>query len=70
MKILVVGSGAREHAIAKALDKTADVYTYMGRKNPGLAEISKEYEVADESDFENIIKFVEKFLLYTYNIFI
>ncbi|MBR0472439.1 MAG: phosphoribosylamine--glycine ligase [Methanosphaera sp.] len=59
MKILVVGSGAREHAIAKALDKTADVYTYMGRKNPGLAEISKEYEVADESDFENIIKFAK-----------
>lgn len=60
MKILVVGSGAREHAIAKALDKTADVYTYMGRKNPGLAEISKEYEVADESDFENIIRFAKE----------
>ena len=39
MKILMVGSGAREHAIAKALNKTADVYTYMGRKNPGLARI-------------------------------
>lgn len=60
MKILVVGSGAREHAIAKALDKTADVYTYMGRKNPGLAEISKEYEVADESDFDNIIRFAKE----------
>lgn len=59
MKILVVGSGAREHAIAKALDKTAEVYTYMGRKNPGLAEISKEYQVGDESDFENIIKFAK-----------
>ncbi len=60
MKILVVGSGAREHAIAKALDKTADVYTYMGRKNPGLAELSKEYEVADESDFDNIIRFAKE----------
>lgn len=59
MNILVVGSGAREHAIAKALDKTADVFTYMGRKNPGLARISKEYEVADESDFENIISFAK-----------
>ena len=57
MKILVVGSGAREHAIAKALDKTAEVYTYMGRKNPGLAKISKKYHVGDESDFSCIKKF-------------
>lgn len=60
MKILVVGSGAREHAIAKALDKTAEVYTYMGRKNPGLAKISKEYHVGDESDFKCIIEFAKK----------
>ena len=59
MNILVVGSGAREHAIAKALDKTADVYTYMGRKNPGLAKISKEYQVGDESDFGAIINFAK-----------
>lgn len=59
MKILVIGSGAREHAIAKALDKTADVYTYMGRKNPGLAKVSVEYMVDDESDFDKIIGFAK-----------
>ena len=32
MKILVVGSGAREHVIAKKLSENADVYTYkIGR---------------------------------------
>ncbi|MBE6488628.1 MAG: phosphoribosylamine--glycine ligase [Methanosphaera stadtmanae] len=60
MNILVIGSGAREHAIAKALDKTADVYTYMGRKNPGLARISKIYKVGDESDFDSIISFAKE----------
>ena len=60
MKILMVGSGAREHAIAKALNKTADVYTYMGRKNPGLARISKNYTVNDESNFNEIIKFAQE----------
>ncbi len=59
MKILVVGSGAREHAIAKTLSKNAEVYTYMGRKNPGLARISKEYVVGNESDFDEIIDFAK-----------
>ena len=59
MKILVIGSGAREHAIAKALSKNAEVYTYMGRKNPGLVGCSEEYLVGDESDFENIINFAK-----------
>jgi len=37
MKIWVVDSGASEHTIAKALDITEELYTYMARKNPGLA---------------------------------
>jgi len=40
MKILVVDSGAHEHKIAKILDKTEELYIYLRRKNPGLAEIS------------------------------
>jgi len=59
MKILVIGSGAREHAIAKALNKNSEVYTYMGRKNPGLVACSEDYLVGDESDFDNIISFAK-----------
>ncbi len=59
MKILVIGSGAREHIIAKTLAKTAEVYAYMSKKNPGLIEVSEDYIVGDESDFDNIVKFAK-----------
>lgn len=57
MKILVVDSGETEHTIAK--DKTEELHTYMGRKNPGLTKISKLFHVGDESDFSCIIKFTK-----------
>ena len=51
MKVLLVGNGAREHAIAEAIKKgKADLYAYMSRKNPGIAALCKEFEVGDTSD--------------------
>ena len=35
MKILVVGTGAREHAIV-ILSKNAELYSIMSNKNPGI----------------------------------
>ncbi len=59
MKILVIGSGAREHIIAKTLSKTADVFAYMSKKNPGLVAVSEKYIVDDESDFDKIVEFAK-----------
>lgn len=56
MKILVVGTGAREHAICKAIGKNAELYSIMSNKNPGIARISK-YKISDENDIKTVKKF-------------
>jgi len=49
-KVLLIGSGGREHAIAKALyDSGAKIYAVMKHKNPGIAKLSKDYIIGDDS---------------------
>ncbi|MGF7117371.1 phosphoribosylamine--glycine ligase [Methanobacterium oryzae] len=56
MKILVVGTGAREHAICKAIEGNAELYSLMSNKNPGIARISK-YQIGSENDIELVKKY-------------
>ncbi|HVE94277.1 MAG TPA: phosphoribosylamine--glycine ligase, partial [Acidimicrobiales bacterium] len=46
MKTVVVGSGAREHALAEALARTSDVIAAPG--NPGIAAIAETTELEPE----------------------
>ena len=49
-KVLLIGSGGREHAIAKALaDGGAKIYAVMKHKNPGIARIADDYIVGDHN---------------------
>ena len=49
-KVLLIGSGGREHAIAKALKEGgAKIYAVMKHKNPGIARLSKDYIIGDDS---------------------
>ncbi len=42
MKILVVGTGAREHAICKAIEGNAELYSVMSNKKPWNSPISNQ----------------------------
>jgi phosphoribosylamine--glycine ligase len=59
MRVLVVGSGGREHAIAMALAKGQDIVVYaaMARINPGIAVLSKDYLITQETDVRRIADF-------------
>ncbi|MEK6876358.1 MAG: phosphoribosylamine--glycine ligase, partial [Nanoarchaeota archaeon] len=62
MRVLLIGSGAREHAIAEAFrkNKTLELYSYMKSKNPGIFSLSKNTELGSYSDLEKIKEFALK----------
>jgi|GEM_PF-18496 len=53
MKVLLVGGGGREHAIAEAIARSKrepELYAAMGRKNPGIARLCKDFLLVKETD--------------------
>jgi len=58
MKILVVGTGAREHALCRALveDEETELYSIMSNQNPGIARISQ-FQIASENDIQTVKNF-------------
>ncbi len=62
MKILVLGNGAREHAICQALGKSSknpEVISYANAHNPGIAQIAKTVEIGDLMDFQHLTRFAK-----------
>jgi phosphoribosylamine--glycine ligase len=59
MKILVVGSGGREHAIARALSRNNEtrIFSVMSKKNPGIAGLSEKVLIGKETDVSAIADF-------------
>ncbi len=57
MKSLLVGNGAREHAIAEQMAKNSELYAFMSAKNPGIAKLSKEFQIGDIKDPKEVLKY-------------
>jgi len=59
-KVLLVGSGAREHALADALIAGgAELYAYMQLINPGIKRIAKRFAIGKADDTVAAVKFAK-----------
>ncbi|MBN1329134.1 MAG: phosphoribosylamine--glycine ligase [Candidatus Heimdallarchaeota archaeon] len=59
-RILLVGQGAREHAIAKTLKKNnqIELFSFMKAKNPGIAKLSTKIKLAKLNDYDSLSTFI------------
>jgi hypothetical protein len=59
MKVLVVGGGGREHAIARALSRSDNtvLFSLMAQRNPGIAALAREVLLERETNVPSAVKF-------------
>jgi phosphoribosylamine--glycine ligase len=58
--VLLIGNGAREHAIAEAVTRskhTPKLFSYMKSNNPAIASLSSSVKIGDYSDLDDINQF-------------
>ncbi len=62
MKVVLVGGGAREHAMAAALCRNSDVelLSVMKHRNPGIARLASEVFQHDELDVDAIVAWAKE----------
>jgi phosphoribosylamine--glycine ligase len=62
MKILLIGGGGREHAIAEGIKKSKHsptLYALMAKKNPGIASLCEDFLLEKETEVEKVVEYAK-----------
>lgn len=62
-RILLLGGGGREHALARAIDASTidhELYAGASNRNPGIVALADAFEELDETDPEAVLSFAEQ----------
>jgi phosphoribosylamine--glycine ligase len=63
LNILLIGNGAREHALAEAISRSEQkprLFSFMKTNNPGIASLSEKIKLGSYADLEAITGFAAK----------
>src|SRR3989344_638097 len=63
VNVLLIGNGAREHALAKAIKNSKQkprLHCFMGSRNPGMLDCSESSFLGDITDKTAVCEFADK----------
>jgi len=63
MNVLLIGSGAREHAIARAIDNSQNnnsLHCFASNMNPGIADVCSGFSLGNINDPKDVVRYAKE----------